>query len=152
MVNSRLVGFAFWGFCFTFILNNTILSAATLVEGTLVKIINPETIIAHDQDVGAPVNFVVAEDVTINNKIAIKKGTPVKAKVSAVTKESRFGMPGSLSINVVSTTTKDGRIVPLVGEVSMNKFDTEGAGTWAMKQACINSCTCGLGMFRKGGC
>jgi hypothetical protein len=62
---------------------------------------------------GDPVSFRVKEDVVINGKVVIAKGSIAKGVISSAQKNGRMGKAGKLSIRVETVAAVDGQKVHL---------------------------------------
>lgn len=82
-------------------------------DGTEINIITTEEISSKTAVEGDPLTFKVDEDVTINGRVVIARGTLVKGEVSNSKKSGRMGRGGALSIRVHSTQTVDDQRVKL---------------------------------------
>lgn len=131
-----------------FMVSHVYAKTVTLEEGTLVLVKNPDLIKAADVDQGAVVNLVVAEDVIVDERAVIKKGTPVKGKVLSVSEEARMGMSGMLMIQLISTKTIDGTTISLTGKAAKGMSITE-VTEGGMKAGCLMG-ICPFFMFLKG--
>lgn len=84
-----------------------------LPDGTEFAVETVEEISSKTAVEGDPLTFKVKEDVTVNGKTLISKGTIAKGIVSNAKKSGRMGKAGTLSIRVESTTSVDGQKVRL---------------------------------------
>lgn len=112
---------------FTSILSVIMLSLATSYAGIAAEITIPEgteigvqltkSINSSRAVVGQRIPAVVSEDLIIDDMVAIKAGTPVKAKVTSVTKKKRLGKGGEINMMILSTKAVDGTKVVLDGGI-----------------------------------
>lgn len=82
-------------------------------DGTELTVITTEEITSKTAVEGDPISFKVDEDVTVNGKVVIAKGTLVKGEISNAKKSGRMGKGGALSIRINSTTTVDDQKIKL---------------------------------------
>lgn len=84
-----------------------------LPDGTELTVITTEEITSKTATEGDPLNFKVDEDVKVNGKVVIARGTLVKGEISNAKKSGRMGKGGQLSIRILSTESVDGQKVKL---------------------------------------
>lgn len=60
-------------------------------------------------------NIIVTQDVKADGVTVIAAGTPVMSQVTSI-KRRGCGRPGSVSVNILSTTATNGEIVRLMGQ------------------------------------
>ncbi len=82
-------------------------------DGTELTVVTTEEISSKTAAEGDPLNFKVAEDVTVNGRLVIAKDTLVKGTVSSAKKSGMMGRGGSLAIRIESTMTVDNQKVKL---------------------------------------
>jgi hypothetical protein len=99
----------------------------SIPDGTEITVVNTEEISSKTAVEGDPLTFKVDEDVTVNGRVVIAKGTLVKGVVSDAKKNGRMGKAGSLSIRIESTTTVDGQKIRL--RASKGKEGNDKTGT-----------------------
>lgn len=99
----------------------------TLPDGTELEVVTTEEISSKTATEGDPLNFKIEDDVIVNGKVVIAKGTMVKGSVSNAQKSGRMGKGGKLSIRVESTTTVDNQKVRL--RASRGKEGDDKTGT-----------------------
>ncbi len=76
---------------------------------------------------GSEVDFRVVNDVVSNmDKVEIKAGTPVKAKVLLAKKRGRIGKPGKITLGEFYTTSAKGEKVPLSGTIASQGESKKG--------------------------
>lgn len=85
----------------------------TLPADTVVKVVLNEHVSSANTTVGQRVKASVAEDVTINDQIVIKKDTKVRAMVSAREKRKRLGKGGNVSLQFSSTRDINNNLIEL---------------------------------------
>ena len=76
---------------------------------------------------GDAVAMEVDEDVLVNGRVVITKGTPVKGGVSFVRQGAEYGKPGELILEAESVTAVDGQEIKLrgaLGKRGKNQTDT----------------------------
>jgi len=99
----------------------------TLPDGTELEVVTTEEISSKTATEGDPINFKVEDDVKVDGKVVIAKGTMVKGVVSNAQKSGRMGKGGKLSVRVESTTAVDGQKVRL--RASKGKEGDDKTGT-----------------------
>jgi hypothetical protein len=99
----------------------------TLPDGTEFEVLTTEEISSKTAAENDPVNFKVAEDVKINNRVVIAKDTLVKGFVASVEQRGHLGKGGKLGLRVESTTTVDSQKVKL--RAAKGKGDTDTVGS-----------------------
>jgi DNA-directed RNA polymerase subunit E'/Rpb7 len=82
-------------------------------DGTEITVISTEEISSKTAVEGDPLTFKIDEDVTVNGKVVIAKGTIVKGEVANAKKSGRMGKGGALSIRIHSTQTVDDQKIKL---------------------------------------
>ncbi|HEX8491816.1 MAG TPA: hypothetical protein VF658_03155 [Pyrinomonadaceae bacterium] len=82
-------------------------------DGTEITVVTTEEISSKTAVEGDPLTFKVDEDVKINGRTVIAKGTLVKGVVSNAKKSGRLGKAGALSIRIESTMTVDDQKIRL---------------------------------------
>jgi hypothetical protein len=85
----------------------------TIPDGTEISVVTTEEITSKTAVEGDPLTFKVDEDVKINGRTVIAKGTLVKGVVSNAKKSGRLGKAGALSIRIESTMTVDDQKIRL---------------------------------------
>ena len=99
--------------------------------GTVVAVKIDETVSGKTHFIGATVKGSVARDVSVNNVIVIKIGTPVDITVSQAEKAGMVGQAGAIHLNFESTTTIDGQNVFLRGNAGAEGQSATGAAVGA---------------------
>ena len=82
-------------------------------DGTELAVVTIDDISSKDATEGDPVNFRVAEDVVIDGRVVIAKGTLAKGTVTSAVRSGRMGKGGKLGIRLESTNTVDRQRVKL---------------------------------------
>lgn len=77
---------------------------------------------------GDAVAMEVAEDVSVNGRVVITKGTPVKGGVSYARQGADYGRPGELMVEAESVIAVDGQEIKLRGALGKNGKDQTGTG------------------------
>jgi hypothetical protein len=85
----------------------------TIPDGTEITVVTTEEISSKTAVEGDPLSFKVDEDIKINGRTVIAKGTLVKGVVSNAKKSGRLGKAGALSIRIESTMTVDDQKIRL---------------------------------------
>lgn len=80
-----------------------------VTEGTPINLITAKEILTREVKPDDPIEFTVAEDLTINGQVVVRKGTPAVASVIIPEKGGYLGKSGRLAILIESTTTSDGQ-------------------------------------------
>lgn len=99
----------------------------SIPDGTEFEVETLEEISSKTATEGDPVNFRVADDVTIAGRVVIKERALVKGTVSNAEKSGRMGRSGKLGIRVESTIATDGQKVRL--RASRGKEGDDKTGT-----------------------
>jgi hypothetical protein len=99
----------------------------TIPDGTEIQVVTIEELSSKTSVENDPVDFKVDEDVSINGRVVIAKGTLVKGIVSEAEKSGRMGKSGKLNIRVESTTTVDGQKIKLRAAKSGTGGDKTGS-------------------------
>lgn len=86
-----------------------------LADGTPLKLKFKRSISSKDANLGETVEFEVAEDVLVGNKVVIAKGAPAKGKVTKVRGAGMLGRKGKLEIAVEEVTLVTGERVSIRG-------------------------------------
>jgi len=94
----------------------TLISAqdVTLAEGTPLSIVLGEDVSSKTAERGDAIEFTVEEDLIVDGKVLIRKGTAAKGTVIYAEKGGYMGKSGKLAVQVESTTTVDGGPLPLI--------------------------------------
>ena len=82
-------------------------------DGTELTVVTIDEISSRDATEGDPVNFRVAEDLVIDGRVVIAKGTLAKGTVTSSVRSGRMGKGGKLGIRLESTSTVDRQRVKL---------------------------------------
>ena len=80
-----------------------------VTEGTPINLITAKEILTREVKPDDPIEFTVAEDLTINGQVVVRKGTRTIASVIIPEKGGYLGKSGKLAIHIESTTTSDGQ-------------------------------------------
>lgn len=102
-------------------------SEVVLPDGTELTVITIEEISSKTAAEGDALTFKVDEDVKVNGKVIIARGTLVKGEISNAKKSGRMGKAGALSIRILSTTAVDDQKVKL--RASKGKEGDDKTGT-----------------------
>jgi len=79
----------------------------TIPDGTELFVVTIDETSSKVATEGDPVNFRVAEDVVIDGRPVIAKGTLVKGTVVSAVRSGRMGKGGKLGVRIKSTYTVD---------------------------------------------
>lgn len=99
----------------------------TIPDGTEIEVVTTEELSSKTAAENDPVEFKVNEDVKINNRVVIAKGSLVKGIVTESEKSGRMGKSGRLNIRVESTTAVDGQKIKLRASRSGKGGDKTGS-------------------------
>lgn len=91
-------------------------SEVVIPSGTELIVVTLRDLYSNTVLVGDAVYFKIDEDVLVNNRIVIAKGTFVEGFVTQAKLSKRFGRSGKLAIQVGSTSTVDEQTIKLRGE------------------------------------
>jgi hypothetical protein len=116
----------------------------TLLPGTIVILKVNETI-RGDMAAGTHVNLSVLSDVTKNQYVIIKAGTPAVGTVASSEKAKMIGREGKVAISVDRTKTVDGQDVLLQGNMSGTGEDK------VVTSVVVSTLLCPLALLMKGG-
>ncbi|HXQ71482.1 MAG TPA: DUF2846 domain-containing protein [Pyrinomonadaceae bacterium] len=84
-----------------------------VTDGTPINLITAKEILTREVKPDDPIEFTVAEDLTIDGQVVIRKGTPAIASVIIPEKGGYLGKSGKLAIHIESTTTSNGQPLKL---------------------------------------
>jgi hypothetical protein len=84
-----------------------------LAEGTPLNVVTAQEVNSKEAKPNDPVKFTVAEDLTINGQVIVRKGTPAIGSVINAEKGGYLGKSGKLGVQVESTQTVDGQPLKL---------------------------------------
>ncbi len=82
-------------------------------DGTEFTVVTTEEISSKTATEGDPLSFKVDEDVIVNGKVVISKGSVVKGTVASAKKSGFFGRGGNLGVRIESVVTVDNQKVKL---------------------------------------
>jgi len=77
-------------------------SAESVPAGTKITVVTDQSVSSKDARVGQTVHGTVAQDVSVNGKVAIPKGSQVTMSVSSVQASGRLSTPGKLYLRLRS--------------------------------------------------
>jgi hypothetical protein len=129
---------------FFYFQKDALAESVTLRSGSVVVV---QTTRAYSSESARPdelVDLIVASDVLVNGKVAIRQGTPVSASIEDLESTQMMGREGKISISINSTRAVDGTTVPLSGRLSSRGAD-EMTGT------VVGAFFCPLFLLNKGG-
>lgn len=101
-------------------------SGTVLPQGTTVRLRTLMPLSSQDAKVGQPVDLEVAEDVMLNGRVVIPRGSPASGDVTLVKKKGMWGKSGKLEARVLSVRA-NGANVSVRGTIG-DKGDTGTAG------------------------
>jgi hypothetical protein len=136
-----------WLIGFFLLLNVSIphaVETVTLRDGTLVILKVLETIGPEGLGPGDIIKLEVAEDVKVNKKVVIKRGTPAVAEVITAEKRGMMGKAGKIAISLRSTMAVDGQKIPLRGTLRREGAERVGASV------AVSALVCPLALLLKG--
>ena len=84
-----------------------------LPKGAAINVTLAKDLSSKDATRGDEVQFTVAEDVKVDGQTLIAKGTSAKGTVIYAKQGGYLGKSGKLAVQVDSTTTRDGKVLPL---------------------------------------
>jgi hypothetical protein len=84
-----------------------------LPEGAALNVVTAQEINSKDAKPNDPVSFTVAEDLTVNGQVIVRKGTAALGSVINAEKGGYLGKSGKLGVQVESTQTVDGQPLKL---------------------------------------
>lgn len=93
--------------------SNTQDEEIVLSEGTALNLVVVQEVTSKTAKPGDSINFKVDEDLIVNNRVVVSKGTLAKGSVVNAEESGRMGKSGKLAIEVESTTTIDGQPLKL---------------------------------------
>ena len=99
----------------------------TVPDGTAVSVITIDEISSKTASEGDALTFKVDEDVVVNGRVVIAKGTIAKGSVSDVAKSGHMGKGGKLGIRLESTTTVDSQKIKLRASKGKEGDDKTGS-------------------------
>lgn len=102
-------------------------TSVSIPDGTEIKITTTEDISGQKVVEGDPLTFKVEEDVRINGRTVIARGTLVKGTVAAAKKKGFMGKGGELSVRIESTQTVDSQKIRLRAAKSGKGGDNMGS-------------------------
>ncbi len=102
-------------------------TSVVIPDGTEFSVVTTDEISSKTAAEGDPLNFTVNEDVTVDGRVVIAKGSMVKGVVSNASKSGRMGKAGQLSIRVESAMTVDNQKIKL--RASKGKEGDDKTGT-----------------------
>ncbi len=85
----------------------------TLDEGTVVQVVLDENLTSNVSQVGDLVNLSIAEDVIVDNKIVLKKGSPVTGRVTEASGAKWAGQKGKLDFTIDYAKSEFGKNINL---------------------------------------
>ncbi len=97
-----------------------------LPQGTSVRLRTLSPLSSMDNKTGDRFDLEVSEDVLLNGRVVIPRGSPARGEVTMVKKKGMWGKSGKLETRVLSVRA-NGRDIPLRGTVA-DKGDTGTAG------------------------
>lgn len=116
----------------------------TLLSGTIV-ILKVNESITGEKAPGTHINLSVLSDVTKDQYVLIKAGTPAVGSVASSEKAKMIGREGKISISVERTKTIDGQDVLLQGNMSGTGEDN------VVTSVVVSTLLCPLALLMKGG-
>ena len=131
-------------FCSTY----SFAKVVTVPAGTAVDIVNMQTLVSGELTRGDLVQMQVANDVTIDNTVVIKKGAIVDAEITESSKATYVKLDGTLGVRISSTKSVDGQFVFLRSLSSGNPGDRIDDDT--MVTAGLSGFCCPLFALQKG--
>ena len=104
----------------------------TIPGGTTIPLILNHPISSKKAKQGDIINFEIAQDIYINEQIAIPKGTSAMAEIIKASKRKCWGKPGKLVIRIKELQLINGTTIPLIApDIEKRGFSKKGdAWTW----------------------
>lgn len=99
----------------------------TVPDGTEFTVQTLEFLSSETANVGDQVQMEVDTNLLVDGAIAIAAGTPVRGTIASVTRASRMGRSGNISIRVETTSAVDGQRVPLRATKAQTEGDKTGS-------------------------
>jgi hypothetical protein len=106
---------------------NIVTTPVVLPDGTEFTAQILDFLSSADANVGDNVSIEVDNNVVVDGAIAIAAGTPVRGTVATVTRASRMGRSGNISVRVESTQSVDGQRVGLRATKAKAEGDKAGS-------------------------
>jgi hypothetical protein len=97
-----------------------------LKEETALEIVLNKSISSSNSAIGQPIEAEIAEDIIIDDRIVIAKGSAVKGSISAVERAKRIGKGGNISLQISSVRAVDEQKVSLRSGLGRNGSDKTG--------------------------
>jgi hypothetical protein len=95
-------------------------TSLTLQQGTLIKVALQQDLNGKEASVGQPVNFLLSEDILLDNKVAIAKGAKVTGTITEAERSKALGKKGKLGFSIDYLYLPSGKTVKLRNEVQKN--------------------------------
>jgi hypothetical protein len=89
------------------------ISRFELEDGTVVRLKFKETVSSKTAQMEQPVKFEVVDDVFVDGKLVIAKGSPAKGRVASVQKARFLGQSGDLVIDLKQVTLESGERIKI---------------------------------------
>ncbi|MFZ2783731.1 MAG: hypothetical protein WAZ36_04980 [Sediminibacterium sp.] len=91
-----------------------------LQEGTIIKAALAQNISGKEVSVGQTVDFELSEDVILNGKVVIPKGTKITGSVTEAQRSKALGKKGRLAFSIDYLYLKNGPVVKLRSQIEKN--------------------------------
>ena len=91
-----------------------------LQEGTMIRAALTQDISGKEVSIGQAVDFVLSEDVTLNDKIIVPKGARIIGAVTEAERSKALGKKGKLAFSIDYLYLGNGKIVKLRGQTEKN--------------------------------
>lgn len=101
---------------------NILTVPVTVPDGTEFTVQTLEFLTSEKANTGDPVQLEVDNNLVVDGAIVVAAGTPVRGTIASVTRASRMGRSGSISLRIESTQAVDEQRIP----VRATKGQTEG--------------------------
>lgn len=98
----------------------------TVEEDTEIKVVLTKSVSSRNSAVGQPIEAEVSEDVIVDDRVAIAKGTKVKGYISSIQRAKRMGRGGNISLQVSSVKAVDKQKVTLRSTMARVGSDKTG--------------------------
>lgn len=123
MIKKYLVLFSLIAFINLTLCPLTFAKEVILESGTKIRLKLADNISSKVNNEGDNVNFIVSDDVKVDDVVVIKEGTRVPGLISELIPRGRIGKAGKLSLTLDEVKAINGKKIPLTGSVSKKGDD-----------------------------
>ncbi len=103
-----------------FLFAQTDSTSSTLQEGTIVKAALTKDISGKEVSVGQLIDFELAEDIILNDKVVINKGAKITGSVTEAQRSKALGKKGKLAFSIDYLYLANGKVIKLRSQVEKN--------------------------------